>query len=304
MRAIFSLLKLVVQAGVVLVGTVLIVQLFTGGFNRGVFSAASGGQARGAWPAAEGELQPLSGPAAVTIFAGWRQEQVAQSLHLNGVMDANRFYRVSKRGAGVNHPLLADRPAGQSYEGYLFPGTYTVQPDTTPAQLITLMLDNMTRQLPPNAVELARRQGLTFYQAITLASIVEREAVLDSERPLIASVYLNRLRGDGDAALLQADPTVQYAMGYQKTANQWWKSPVSLEEYSAVDSPYNTYLHPGLPPGPIASPGIKSINAVLYPASTNYRFFVCRWPGCDGGEHVFAATYDEHLQNVAAYYGN
>lgn len=303
MRAIFSLLKFVVQASVVLAITVTIGLLFTGRFDRGV-NLATSRQVLSPWPASGGEFQPPVEPVAVTIFAGWRQEQVAQSLHLNGAMDANRFYRVSQQGRAVNHPLLTDHPAGQSYEGYLFPGTYTVQPDTTPAQLITMMLDNLARQLPPNAVELARQQGLTLYQAITLASIVEREAALDSERPLIASVYLNRLRSDGAEALLQADPTVQYAMGYQKATNQWWKSPVSLEEYTVVDSPYNTYLHPGLPPGPIASPGLPSIYAVLYPASTNYRFFVCRWPGCEAGEHVFAATFDEHLQNVAAYYGN
>lgn len=239
----------------------------------------------------------------VTIFAGWRLEQTAQSLHMNGIMDANQFYRVAARGVHVNHPLLTDKPANTSYEGYLFPGTYYLLDDPTPEELIELMLDNLARHLPPNAVELAAQQGLTFYQALTLASIVEREAALDAERPLIASVYLNRLRGKGDTGLLQADPTVQYAMGYQAAANQWWKSPVALEEYSGVDSPYNTYLYPGLPPGPIASPSLASIEAVLQPAQTDYLFFVCASPGCAGGNHTFATSYNEHLQNVAAYYG-
>jgi UPF0755 protein len=238
-----------------------------------------------------------------TIFPGWRLEQVAQSLHINGVMDANQFYRVAQRGAHVSHPLLAEKPAGQSYEGYLFPGTYYLLDDPTPQELIEVMLDAMARQLPPNAAELARRQGLTLHQAITLASIVEREAALDRERPIIASVYLNRLRRDGDNAYLQADPTVQYAMGYQADKNQWWKSPVALEEYSQVDSPYNTYLNPGLPPGPIANPRLESILAVLSPAQTDYYFFVCRYPNCAQGEHTFATTYEEHLQNVAAYWG-
>ncbi len=210
---------------------------------------------------------------------------------------------MAARGTHVHHPLLADRPAGQSYEGYLFPGTYYLLDNTTPTELIQLMLDSMARHLPPNYQELAQQQGLTFYEVLTVASIVEREAALDSERPLIASVYLNRLRGKGDTRLLQADPTVQYAMGYQEAANQWWKSPVALEEYSGVDSPYNTYLYPGLPPGPIASPSLESIEAVLQPAQTDYLFFVCASPGCSGGNHVFATSYDEHLQNVAAYYG-
>ncbi len=93
-------------------------------------------------------------------------------------------------------------------------------------------------------------------------------------------------------------------MGYQSETDQWWKTPVSLEEYDAVDSPYNTYLYPGLPPGPIANPGLASIMAVLQPAETDYFFFVCRRPRCEGGEHVFARTYEEHLENVATYYGN
>ncbi len=243
-----------------------------------------------------------SAQSTVTIFPGWRLEQVAQSLHINGVMDANRFYRVAARGSRVDHFILSNRPSGQSYEGYLFPGTYYLLENSTPEELIELMLDNMARQLPPNAKALARQQGLTLYQALTLASIIEREVALDKERPLVASVYLNRLSSHTAQQYLQADPTVQYAMGYQEDANQWWKSPVSLDEYSAVDDPYNTYLYPGLPPGPIANPSLESILAVLKPAQTNYMFFVCRRPGCEGGEHIFAETYEEHLQNVAAYY--
>jgi UPF0755 protein len=91
-------------------------------------------------------------------------------------------------------------------------------------------------------------------------------------------------------------------MGYQSGSRQWWKSPVSLEEYKGVDSPYNTYLYPGLPPGPIASPGLASIMAVLQPAQTDYLFFVCRRPRCEGGEHVFSGTYEEHLQNARVYW--
>jgi UPF0755 protein len=124
---------------------------------------------------------------------------------------------------------------------------------------------------------------------------------ISAEGPVIASVYLNRLKPGSAQPLLQADPTVQYAIGYQFDTGQWWKTPVRLEEYGRVDSPYNTYLYPGLPPGPIASPSLTSIMAVLQPAQTNYLFFVCQQPGCQGGQHVFAATYEEHLQNVAIY---
>lgn len=238
----------------------------------------------------------------VTVPPGWRMEQLAQHLADTGLMDGNLFLEQARQGAVVNHYLLADHPPGQSYEGYLFPGTYRLPENATPQNLIAQMLENMADQLPANAFSLARQQGLTFHQVLTLASIVERETALAKERPLVASVYLNRLSPQSPYPHLQADPTVQYAMGYQPDTGQWWKTPVTLEEYPLVDSPYNTYLYPGLPPGPIASPGLDSIMAVLNPASTNYFFFVCRHPGCKGGEHVFAPTYQEHLQNVANYW--
>jgi UPF0755 protein len=166
------------------------------------------------------------------------------------------------------------------------------------------MLDNMAAHLPANAAALAQQQDLSLYQALTLASIVERETGSSQERPLIASVFLNRLRPGSGAPNLQADPTIQYALGYQRWTDQWWKTPLDMDDYTSVDSPYNTYLYPGLPPGPIASPGIDSITAVLQPADTGYLFFVCRLPGCEDGQHVFSATYEEHLQNARVYWGD
>jgi UPF0755 protein len=242
-------------------------------------------------------------PAQLIVPPGWRMEQLAEHLASAGIMDGNQFLRQARLGTGVDHPLLADRPPGQSYEGYLFPGAYSLPDQPTPQDLIAQMLEQMARQLPSDAFSLARQRGLTFHQVLTLASIVERETMLDQERPVVASVYLNRLKSVNDFPYLQADPTVQYAMGYQVSTGQWWKTPVTLEEYQEVNSPYNTYLYSGLPPGPIASPSLASILAVLQPAETNYHFFVCGRPGCEGGQHVFATTYEEHLENVAAYFG-
>jgi UPF0755 protein len=238
-----------------------------------------------------------------TVPPGWRLEQLAEYLTNAEIMDGDQFLQQARQGTVVNHPLLADRPPGQSYEGYLFPGTYPLPDRAAPADLIARMLDSLARQLPPDALNLARQRGLTFYQVLTLASIIERETSLPTEGPIIASVYLNRLKSGSSQPLLQADPTVQYAMGYQFDTGQWWKTPVQLEEYSRVNSPYNTYLYPGLPPGPIASPSLASIMAVIQPAETPYLFFVCQQPACAGGQHVFAATYEEHLQNVAVYLG-
>ncbi|MDM8519963.1 endolytic transglycosylase MltG [Anaerolineales bacterium HSG6] len=228
----------------------------------------------------------------ITIPEGWRAEQVAEYLTQAGVMDGGLFLGVVRQGTAINHPLLTDRPVGASYEGYLFPDTYRLALNATPEDLITRMLDNMATKLPPNAIELANGQGRSLFEIMTVASIVEREAVVAEERPTIADVYLNRIN---QGMYLQADPTVQYAMGYQPANDQWWKTPVTLEEYAEVDSPYNTYLNGGLPPGPIANPGISSILATLEPDDTEYLFFM----GCgDDGAHIFAVDFATHEQNV------
>jgi UPF0755 protein len=230
----------------------------------------------------------------VSIPEGWRAEQIAEKLTAEGIMDGAVFLAFVRQGSGIDHPLLADHPAGASYEGYLFPDTYRIPANGKPEDLIVRMLDNMAAKLPSNALDMAAGQGYSFRDILTIASIVEREAVVDAERPTIASVYLNRI---AQGMYLQADPTVQYAMGYQTDTGQWWKTPVLLEEYSQVNSPYNTYMNPGLPPGPIANPGADSILAALNPAQTDFLFFM----GCGGeGAHLFANNYAEHEQNVAA----
>jgi UPF0755 protein len=230
----------------------------------------------------------------VRIPEGWRAEQVAEMLTAEGIMDGAVFLATVRQGAGVEHPLVADRPSGASYEGYLFPDTYRIPANGTPEDLISRMLENMASKISPNALDLAASQGYTFQEILIIASIVEREAVVAEERATIAGVYLNRLT---QGMYLQADPTVQYAMGYQTDTGQWWKTPVTLEEYSQVNSPYNTYLNGGLPPGPIASPGAASIIATLQPEQTTYLFFMA----CgDEGAHLFALDFETHQQNVAA----
>jgi UPF0755 protein len=232
----------------------------------------------------------------ITIPEGWRAEQVAELLSKQGIMDGSIFLGDVRQGVAIQHPLLADRPAGAGFEGYLFPETYRLPKQAKPEDLLVRMLDTMQSRLPISWEGMASAQGLTFFQVLTVASIVEREAVIADERPAIASVYLNRLK---KAMYLNADPTVQYAMGYQPDTGQWWKTPVTIEEYQGVSSPYNTYLNPGLPPGPICSPGASAIIAALQPAQTNYLYFVARG---DGG-HVFATTLEEHERNVQQYMG-
>jgi UPF0755 protein len=245
----------------------------------------------------------------VTIPEGWRVEQIADYLVEADIFAGNptagddyRRQATTSDLTGLDasrYPFLGERPAGVSLEGYLFPDTYDVPAEgATAADLLSRQLDNFAARVPDlyEAAVAAGDTDLSLYEVLTVASIVEREAVVPEERPAIARVYLNRLAAD---MRLEADPTVQYAMGYQPESEQWWKTPVFLEEYSSVVSPYNTYLNAGLPPGPIANPGLSSIQAVLQPEEHDYLYFVALPDGT--GRHVFAQTWEEHVENVQRY---
>lgn len=243
---------------------------------------------------------------AVTVRPGWRLEQTADLLDNTGALNGEDYRRAAQQAdlSGVpeearrRYTFLQFHPAGQSLEGYLFPDTYELPGEgATAADLLRAQLDAFEANVMPlywDAV--AGGSAMDLHDALTVASIVEREAVLDEERPMIAAVYLNRLRRD---MRLEADPTVQYAMGFQPANGQWWKTPVYLDEYSAVISPYNTYLNAGLPPGPIASPRLASIAAVLSPAQHDFLYFVAEPGGT--GRHVFSRTFEEHLQAVERF---
>ena len=158
--------------------------------------------------------------------------------------------------------------------------------------MIEAFVRNFGLRLSADVRNALDRQGLTVYQAVTIASLVEREAVQDEEKPLIASVFLNRLK---IGMKLDSDPTVQYALGYDPVAGTWWRNPLSLVDLQ-FNSPYNTYLYAGLPPAPIANPSLSALHAVAFPAETVYYFFRAK---CDGSRlHEFAETFEEHLENA------
>ncbi|WP_448591172.1 endolytic transglycosylase MltG [Thermoflexus hugenholtzii] len=237
----------------------------------------------------------------VRIREGLRLEEVAEAVAAQTHLSASAVLSAARDGMRwrARFAFLADLPPGATLEGYLFPDTYRLARDATAEDLIARMLENFGRKVTPERIAAARTRGLTLHQVVTLASIVEREAVLPAERPLIASVYLNRL---AIGMKLDADPTVQYALGYQADQKTWWKSPLTLDDLQ-VDSPYNTYRYPGLPPGPIASPGLASIEAVLNPAQTDYLYFMADCLKKDGS-HWFARTQEEHLRNFQRCQGS
>lgn len=232
------------------------------------------------------------------FLPGWRSEEMATYLRVvrPAQIDADEFLTIVQTQRGLNtsaFSFLAALPPGATLEGYLFPDAYTINPDTDATALVDMMLAHFDRQVTPAMRQGFGAQGLALRDALILASIVEKEAALAEEKPLMAAVFLNRLRA---GMRLQADPTVQYALGYDGAADTWWPSPLDAADL-AVASPYNTYQIDGLPPGPIANPGLTSLQAIAAPATVDYLFFVLDCAG-DAGRHVFSVTYEEHVANV------
>ena len=239
----------------------------------------------------------------VTIPEGFRAEEIAERLAENNVMESDRFLAAVRAPRSLSifadYDFLADLPPDGNLEGFLFPDTYRFPVfASTPELVLAPFLNNFEEKVGQAGLS-GGASGLNGRNLLTLASIVEREAVQADERPLIASVYLNRLNGACAAEVggnyLQADPTVQYAKG---AVGDWWWKPQRIEEYSTVTSPYNTYLYPGLPPAPIASPGLSAIQSTQNPTPTDYCFFVATG---EDGRHVFARTLAEHQQNMLFY---
>ena len=179
-----------------------------------------------------------------------------------------------------------------STEGFLYPDSYILPRITTADELVEVLVRNFDLHLTSDLRDGFNRQGLSIYQAVTLASIVQREAEHDDEAPMIASVYLNRLKID---MKLEADPTVQYGLGYDSVDQTWWTNRLSVDDLQ-INSPYNTYVIDGLPPTPISNPGLAALRAVAFPANSSYYYFSARCD--DSGYHNFAQTFREQLQNL------
>lgn len=216
----------------------------------------------------------------VTIPEGSNARDVARILQQRGLADADRFLELVTQGRDLVADLVPFEIPIPSLEGYLFPDTYRFPLTIDEKEIIRRMVSRFVREAYP-LIEAGRgRHQLSVHEITTLASIVEKEAMVDAERPKIAGVFFNRLaRGQP----LQSDPTVQYVMANPR--------PRLYHRDLAIDSPYNTYRYRGLPPGPIASPGLASVRAVLEPAETEYFYFVAR----GDGTHVFSRTFAEHV---------
>jgi UPF0755 protein len=227
----------------------------------------------------------------VRVLAGWREEEIAAALPINGLsISADEFLKTVSLLKGET--ILPGFPNLKSTEGYFLPDVYVFKREASPEEIIVNMLQNFDQQVTQEIRDGIKRHGLTLPEAVILASIVQKEAVMADEMPIIASVFYNRL---GDGMKLDSDPTVQYALGYNAITKTWWKNPLNASDLK-VNSPYNTYVNIGLPPGPICSPGLPALRAVAFPAQTPYYYFRAR---CDGsGKHNFATTYAEQINNA------
>ncbi len=222
----------------------------------------------------------------VTIPEGLVLDQIARLLEKEGIITSQDFHEALR-----DNTYRINGEEMESLEGYLLPDTYDFPRHFEADDVISTMVDDFNRRVVPiyNEKKKNMPRELTLHQVITLASMVEREAQVASERPKIAQVYFNRMDRN---MRLECDATVQFALGKQKEVLTYR----DLE----VDSPYNTYLHPGLPPGPIASPGLDSVNAVLDPEPNPYLFYV-RNDVKNDGSHVFGRNYSEHQENIRNY---
>ncbi|UWZ84287.1 endolytic transglycosylase MltG [Occallatibacter riparius] len=220
---------------------------------------------------------------AVTIPEGSTMFDIGARLEQAGFGPAASFVNVARQESG----LLSDiDPQAKTLEGYLFPDTYKIGPKEQMPQIAALMVKRFRQA----ALQLGLNHNV--HQVVTLASIVERETAIDGERPLVASVFENRL--DKQMPLM-TDPAVIYGLQLQNA----WRGTIYASDLQR-DTPYNTYMHPGLPPGPIANPGIKSLKAAMQPAQTDYLYFVAASKNPQG-KSLFAATLEEHNRNVAGY---
>jgi UPF0755 protein len=240
----------------------------------------------------------------VTIPEGLRLEEIAERIGETGVVSAEEFLAAARNSTAFKDQyfLLNSLPADASLEGYLFPDTYRIAETASVTEVITLMLDNFNEQYSSLERDV-RVADVNVHQIVTMASVVQREAALVEEMPQIAAVFWNRLKPENadetGGGKLQADATVQYALGYSLAEQTWWRKDLTVDDLQ-IASPYNTREQVGLPPGPISNPGLAALRAAAQPdESANYLYFVADC--AKDGSHNFATTFAEFQSYEAEF---
>jgi len=239
----------------------------------------------------------------ITLIEGWNSQQIANELEKDQLgFDATEFltivgqphqdYRllpVAKWPVDLSnsYSFLNDKPKYTGLEGYLFADTYRFRPSSSAQEVVIKLLDNFDQQLSTNMRQDIEKQGKTIYQIVTMASLLEKEVRTEQDMKIVADIFWRRIK---NGQRLESCATLAYLLGVNK--------PQYSFEETRIDSPYNTYLNYGLPPGPICSPSLKALRSAIYPTANDYNFFLTR---PDNGTTVFSRTYDEHKVNKAKY---
>lgn len=224
----------------------------------------------------------------LTIPEGFTIEQIAKKIEDSGLGSAEEFKKAAKDYAPYSYMETSNNNVIFKAEGFVYPSTYYLSPGSSEKEILAIMVKEFDTQLTEDIRQKAKDKNMSVRDLVNLASLVEKEAVFPEERPVIAGVFLKRLQIQMP---LQSDTTIQYILGVQK-------KEISIAD-TKIDSPYNTYLYAELPPGPIASPSISTINAVLDPKPTNYLYFVADLEG----HHHFTETYQDHLKEIERIHG-
>lgn len=234
-----------------------------------------------------GETAPTSVP--VTFPEGWTIKQMASRLEANGFPAADFLSIANKPSKELKekYSFLGEIPQGKSLEGYLFPDTYYFAKDASAEDIVEKMLKNFDAKISDSMLDVISKQKKSLYEIVTMASIVEGEVKTEEDRRLVAGLFWNRLQ-IGQA--FGSDATLEYVLGGNKRQH-------SIAE-TKFDSPYNTYLYKGLPPGPVSNPGLSSIEATIYPEDSQYNYFLS---DPKTGKTIFSTTFQEHIANKAKY---
>lgn len=235
----------------------------------------------------------LSQEKEIKIIPGWNIKEIAKHFADNGISSKDdainvEKIKVSDWNLSFDKPtFLNDAPAGASLEGFLCPDTYRIFKDATTDDVIKKLLDNFDKKLTPAMRTEIARQHKTIFEIVTMASIIEKEVSKPADMAVVSGIFWNRI---GSNYPLESCATLAYALGENKKQYTY--------EDTHIESPYNTYRHQGLPPGPICNPSFESIKAAIYPQATDYNYFLNSF---DNGETIFSRTYQEHLRNKEKY---
>lgn len=222
----------------------------------------------------------------IKIIEGWNSRDIGKYLETEGVCTSKEWSKAVSVDYSAEYDFLKDKPGRSDLEGYLFPDTYRIFKDSTPDEVLKKMLDNFDAKLTDEMRAEIKRQGKTIYEIVTMASVVQKEVRSEEDMKIVAGIFWDRIKYGQP---LQSCATLAYILGVNK-------KQYTLED-TKTDSPYNTYQNQGLPPGPIANPGLRALEAAIYPEYTDYNYFL----SSSDGETIFSVTYDEHVRNKAIY---